>query len=330
MPLCRRCLLLPVAPLLFLAACGYVGDPLPPLINIPKPVTGLSAVERGARLIVQFELPTHTSEQVPIRTPLTVDLRLTSAPIVPFDIDRWANEARQISGGEVKDRTARFEIPVTGLAGRQVTVGARVTGANGKHSDWSALLSLPVVAPLETPAGVRTESTAAGVRVYWGGPQGRFRVLRRAPGETGFTLAAQVDDNEWTDPQTAFGQTYAYLVQRVADLGDGHVAESEPSAEVSATPADTFPPAAPTGVRASGSPASVELSWDRSREPDLAGYRIYRAAPGADFERLAETGETPAYSDRTAAPGTAYRYAVTAFDRNANESPRSAPIEAAR
>jgi hypothetical protein len=326
----RRCLLPLVAFLLLLAACGYVGDPLPPLINIPKPVTGLAAVERGDRLIVQFQLPTHTTEQITIRQPLTVDLRLTASPIVPFDIDRWANEARQISGGVVKDQTVRFEIPVAGLAGRQVTLGARVAGANGKHSDWSAMLSVPVVAPLEAPASLRPEATPSGVRVSWSGPQGRFRVLRRGPGEKEFILAAQVSETQWIDPRTEFGKTYTYIVQRVTDLGAGHAAESELSAEISLTPADTFPPAAPSGLRASGSPASIELSWDRNPEPDLAGYRIYRAAPNSAFERLAEIGETPAYSDRTAAPGTAYRYAVAAFDDTANESPRSSPVEASR
>ena len=30
-----------------LAGCGYIGDPLPPLLNIPARVTDLTAVQRG-------------------------------------------------------------------------------------------------------------------------------------------------------------------------------------------------------------------------------------------------------------------------------------------
>jgi fibronectin type 3 domain-containing protein len=41
---------------------------------------------------------------------------------------------------------------------------------------------------------------------------------------------------------------------------------------------------------------------------------------------LAETGESPSYSDRAMKSGTTYRYAVTAFDKLGNESEKSAPV----
>jgi len=78
-------------------------------------------------------------------------------------------------------------------------------------------------------------------------------------------------------------------------------------------------------ISLTGASASIELSWDRSPEPDVAGYRIYRGAPGVDFERLAEIPPSPAYSDRTAEPAKLYRYAVTAFEQAGNESLRSEP-----
>jgi hypothetical protein len=330
MPTRRRCLYSPAAFLLLLAGCGYVGDPLPPLINIPKPVTGLAAVERGDRIIVQFQLPAETTEQAPIKSALVVELRISDTPIVPFEIDRWTRESKPYTGGVLDKRLARYEIPVAGLAGHEITIGARVAGANGKQSDWSEMVSLPVVAPPETPSGVRVEPTPTGVRVSWSGAPGRFRILRRGPDEKTFTLAVKVEQSEWIDPRSEFGKPYAYIVQRVVDLGRGREAESELPAEVSITPKDTFPPAAPSGFRASAALGSIELSWDRSPEADVAGYRIYRAASGAGFDRIAETGETPAYSDRSAAAGVTYRYAVSAFDQAGNEGPRSSPAEAAR
>ena len=325
----RRSTLLLVASLLS-TGCGYVGDPLPPLANIPGPVTGLAAVERGNRLVVQFQLPTKTTENVEIRAPLEVELRAAAEPVVPFDIDRWAAIAKPFTSGTVTDGSARYEIPVAPFAGRTVTVSARVTGAWGKSSDWATPISFPVVAPPPTPTGIRPEAAPGGVHLSWQGPAGTFRVLRRAPGETAFTLAARVDSSDWTDLRAETGKTYAYLVQRVVDLGGGREAESELPAEVTITPRDTFAPDPPSGLRAAGAPNSIELSWDRNPAPDLAGYRVYRAAPGADFERVAEIRDTPAYSDRTAESSIAYRYAVTAFDQSGNESARSAVVQAQR
>ena len=119
------------------------------------------------------------------------------------------------------------------------------------------------------------------------------------------------------------------MVQRIVKLGGNKEAESDPSEEGGGTPEDTFPPAAPSGLRAAAAPNSVELSWERQEEPDLAGYRIYRALAGGAFERLAEVSQVPSYSDHAVEHGKTYRYAITAFDQSGNESARSAAMEAA-
>jgi fibronectin type 3 domain-containing protein len=94
------------------------------------------------------------------------------------------------------------------------------------------------------------------------------------------------------------------------------------------TPIDQFPPAPPAGLTAVASAAGLELTWDRNAEPDLAGYRIYRAAPGGAFEKIGETRENPSFSDRKTEAGRNYRYAVSAYDQAGNESARSEPVEA--
>ena len=47
------------------------------------------------------------------------------------------------------------------------------------------------------------------------------------------------------------------------------------------------------------------------------------------FEKAAEVGRIPTWSDRAVERGKTYRYAVTAFDQAGNESARSAIAEAA-
>ena len=106
-------------------------------------------------------------------------------------------------------------------------------------------------------------------------------------------------------------------------------AVSQASAEVSITPADRFPPPAPINLAGVASTGSIELLWDRSTAPDLAGYRIYRAQGAGAFAKVGETRESPSYGDRTIEAGKLYRYAVTAFDNAGNESSMSATVDVA-
>src|SRR5204862_3326546 len=100
------------------------------------------------------------------------------------------------------------------------------------------------------------------------------------------------------------------------------------SEETSITPEDTFPPAVPSGLRADPVTASIELGWDRNTEPDLAGYRIYRATGDGPLEKLADTSQVPTYSDRALERGKTYRYALSSVDRAGNESERSPAVTA--
>jgi hypothetical protein len=140
-------------------------------------------------------------------------------------------------------------------------------------------------------------------------------------------LATTVDQNTWTDTSTQIGEQYTYRVQSLMKAGENREAESDLSAPVEIVPKDIFPPAMPAGLRALPSTNSIELSWDRNTEPDLAGYRVYRAEPGGTFTKIAET-MLPAYSDHDVQPGKHYQYQVSAFDSAGNESPRSAPVDA--
>ena len=318
-----------LAAALSLCGCAYIGDPLPPLANIPAPVRDLAAVQRADRIIVHFTLPVQTTEGVAIHTPLELDLRVgTPSPNGVFDAEQWAAGATRIEGGAVQKGLATFSFPTAKWTGKAVTLAARVIGPNGKPSGWSNFANLTVVPPPEKPRSLKAQATAQGVRLTWEGEGGSFRVFRRAANQKQFTAVADVAQLTWTDPDAAFGQPYTYIVQRIEKPAPNQEAESDPSDPVEITPKDEFPPAVPTGLRAMPAPTSIELSWDRDREPDLAGYRVYRAGDGGAFERVAEVSQVPAWSDQQVEPGKKYRYAVTAFDLAGNESARSAIVEA--
>ena len=92
---------------------------------------------------------------------------------------------------------------------------------------------------------------------------------------------------------------------------------------------DTFAPAAPAGLTAVPSTASIELVWERNAEPNVVGYRVYRAVGGGAFAPLADAVVLPAYSDRKIEAGKTYRYAVSAVKSNKKESKMSEAVEVA-
>jgi hypothetical protein len=297
---------------------------MPPLVNIPLPVTDLAALQRGNRIIVQFTPPAKTTEGMPMKAP-QLDLRIGAGSGAD-----WERDAKPVPAPAPASATVvRYEIPIAEWTGRNVTIGARTSVRTNKYSAWSNFVTMEVVPAPPAPELAEPEATAKGIRLTWQGPGGDFRVFRREEKEKTFTPQALVSANEWVDPAAEYGTPYTYMVQRIVKLQDRE-AESELSQERTITAKDTFAPEPPSGISASSSPNSIELSWEGNAEPDIAGYRVYRAAPGAEFEKLAETPPVPHYSDAAAEPGKTYRYQITAFDRTGNESSRSAAAEATR
>jgi hypothetical protein len=94
-------------------------------------------------------------------------------------------------------------------------------------------------------------------------------------------------------------------------------------------PADTTPPAQPTGLTATAGNGQVVLDWANNAEGDLGGYRVYRRnADGTWPSTPLATVSTSAYTDSGLANGTSYTYRVTAYDGAGNESAPSGTVSA--
>ncbi|MCK4715833.1 MAG: hypothetical protein KAT54_03420, partial [Candidatus Marinimicrobia bacterium] len=114
--------------------------------------------------------------------------------------------------------------------------------------------------------------------------------------------------------------------QDVADA-EAHTMYLDEIRMVSGQSSDTTLPAVPENVAASGYEKHVVIEWDPVGDEDLAGYNIYRAAPGGVFQKIgAATKDLAVYSDYHSLVGRSYNYKVTAVDMSYNESGQSEQV----
>jgi hypothetical protein len=157
-----------------------------------------------------------------------------------------------------------------------------------------------------------------GIWIYRRAKDGAFtNPLRAEP-----TTAASFEDTA-----VAPGEEWCYAVRFVASTDP--VVESASAGEVCAAFKDIAAPAAPIGLAVVLHEDGVEVSWSPSAETDLAGYRVYRAAPpGAAPQRVAELPpEQTSLRDGAAKRGILAVYTVTAVDKAGNESPASSAVQ---
>lgn len=193
-------------------------------------------------------------------------------------------------------------------------------------SAWSNPVSLRVLSALGTPVGLSAESDPNGVRLSWqpvsDAPGVQYRIFRTSEQRKEPGLVGTVDKPEYVDRSATGAVRYAYFIQAVLNG-----AESNPSEAASVVPVDKFAPAVPAGITIIAGLNSVELAWERNTEPDLRGYRVFRAEAGGDFSPIAELVEAPSYSDKSVTSGKLYRYSVSSVDLTGNESARSPAAE---
>lgn len=307
-----------------LARCGYTGDPLPPALMIPEPVRDLEGFQQGGHALLRFTLPQKTTEDLVLKQAPEIELRAAPNPQGGFDMARWMAASVRLEGGQVREGRAEFRVPSEPWTGKEMVFAVRTIGPKKRASEWSNLVVLRIVPPPGPPRDVRAEGTPRGVLVQWTGEGSGWRVYRVRNGQT--VLAAQVSERQWLDEEAQFGNGYEYVVQQVVETGAAP-ALSELSAPARIQYEDVFPPAPPAGLRAIAGPGAIELSWERSTEPDWKAYQVWRAEGGGPLERLGGPVTASAYSDAGAVSGRRYRYAVSAIDEKGNESRPCEPVE---
>ena len=304
------------------AGCAYVGEPLPPALNMPRAVAALSIEQVGTHVAMRFAVPLQTTENLPL------ELRAIELRAGAVDPAAWPGDASAVT--VKRDDTGNTASAVADAApwvGRRILAGVRLQSKQGKWSAWSPLAPLDVIAPLDAPAEVKAEAAPEGVRVAWRDPArtGVAMRIERRSGAEKFAEAGMVEGAlEWIDKQARFSEEQQYRLTVISGT-----ARSETVTTPAFTPVDRFAPAVPAGLTAVTGLGSIELSWDRPAETDLAGFRVYRAAGSGELTLVSPAVPFAAanFSDRAVKPGAAYRYAVASVDQNGNESARTPPVE---
>jgi hypothetical protein len=135
----------------------------------------------------------------------------------------------------------------------------------------------------------------------------------KASGE--FKLIDTIADARTAYPATGLAESTTYYFKLVAF--DEVPNYSPRSSVVSAVTLDESPPAAPTGLRVSGTEFdSLELSWNNNPEHDLAGYDLFRgSSPTDSFIQVNLNIITDEqYLDTDLSEDTTYYYKLKAVD----------------
>jgi len=210
---------------------------------------------------------------------------------------------------------------------------AVVSEGSAAKSDLSNLASIVPLDVPPPPAALAAAPKVEGVVLTWSAePAAKmFNVYRTGANDPSDELAmpinaAPVKATTYTDAP-AYG-TYRYRVRAVVATGPPRI-ESDPSAAVTATFKDLLPPPAPATLTTLVETKGVRLIWDPVDVPDLWGYFIYRYEGKARIKFQTGAPIPPThFEDVSTDPGIEYVYAVTAVDKNGNESPerKSDPV----
>lgn len=271
--------------------------------------------------------------------------RLTPAALAPAGVD----VASKKSGPRDSDEGPLVGPPLT-LASR-IYAGVGVT-TRGRKGAVSRRAVVPLVPPPPSPPVPAIKYDEQTIHLAWDAaavgdadvlpahplgmppPAFAYHVYELAPNAGGDgappvavrLTKAPVDGRQYDDARMDWGKKRCYAVSTVEVLGNMSI-ESEPSAPACVTLADTFPPAAPHGLRAVGTEGAISLIWDPNSEADLAGYLVLR---GPSPESLAPITPAPiadtTFRD-TVPSGIRFFYAVAAVDKAGNRSAPSAAVE---
>ena len=331
-----------------LTGCGSQGNPLPPSLELPRPVSDLKAARKGDKVLLTWTAPRETTDKLRIKEVGTTRVCRATAATASTECspvgEVAAGQAPASGAASYTDALPRElqEQDPTGLA--VYTVEA--VNSRGRSAGPSNAVRVPLSPTLPPPTGLEARVTAEGVALSFSAPATptgvapgerthSLRIYRRTAGAAGETVAGELplpdSPPSFLDATIEWEKSYQYritTVTRITPPGGTPVEVEGDDSAVEVLAHDSFPPAAPKEVQAvataAGGQSFMDLTWSLSSEADLAGYNVYRREGDAQPQKInGELLRTPAFRDSSVAAGHTYLYSVSAVDLRSNESGRS-------
>lgn len=336
------------------AGCGSPGVPLPPSLELARPVGDLYAVRKGNTVSLTWSAPEGTTDRHNIRHPGPTEVCRTVGTImhdcgvavgqVPFGKPPTTPQAAPKPQVTYSD-----QLPANLQSENQtstVVYAVRVLNSYGRSAGLSNQVHVPAASTLPPPDDFQAQLTAEGVRLSWKssnppkdipGLRYLYRVYRREAGTSADSVAGEMELKEARSPSLLdrgfeWEKTYDYRLTVVTvvapESGVEQQVEGEDTPSVTVFAHDVFPPATPTGLQAvfsgPGQKPFIDLIWAPNTEPDLAGYNVYRhEQDGQPVKLNPDLTKAPNFRDTKVLPGRQYAYSVSAVDVRGNESSRS-------
>jgi hypothetical protein len=344
---------------LILSGCGAPAPPLPPSLEVAKPVTDLQASRKGAKIFLSWTVPSETTDFELVRhlgiTRICRDPRAATnqCGTVASELQPPQPISRSIRGRkkpEIKPVRASSTDTLPAELMQEnptgfVNYAVESLNANGRSAGLSNLVSIPLAPTLSPPSDLAASVSEQGVTLTWTQNQTPpelphisflYRVYRRSKGTTNDALAGEVPAGNGSqyrlvDAAAAWQARYQYRVTPVTVVPGQPTAiqiEGDDSRPVEILVNDIYPPTVPSGLQAVfsgvGQQPFVDLTWAPVTAGDLAGYNVYRREQGGTPRKLnTDPVKTPAFRDAQVESGKTYFYSVSAEDVRKNESGRS-------
>jgi hypothetical protein len=343
---------IPLLALAMLSACGSPGAPLPPSLELARPVADLRAIRKGNTVTLRWTAPRNTTDGHNMRHLGATNVCRSSQSMQDCGVPVASLLPPKTRPNETPGSSARtYTDTLTNLSPRadaRYVYAVSVLNSYGKAAGLSNRVEVPAVPTLPPPKGLQSQLSGEGVRLSWKAPDEVpniaglrfvFRIYRRETSGTAQVIAGEVPVSSsaapsFLDSNIEWEKTYNYRVEVVTLIseaqGTGLQVEGDDTPEATVFAHDVFPPAVPTGLQAvfsgPGQKGFIDLVWAPDTDADLAGYNVYRTEAGAEPMKLtAQLAKSPTFRDEAVLAGHEYTYSVSAIDVRGNESERSQP-----
>jgi hypothetical protein len=340
--LSSRCLLLAILCLLVLAAaCGKRMTPYAPDRVLPAPVRNFKLTQEGNALVLSWLLPRENLLGQPLTQVQGCQVyraamrgvspeALASSDFVLYaDIDLAYPQRGEVQGEALLFRDREL------VPDHRYYYRVAAYDQDGYKGGWSGTLShawdwLPRV-----PGDFKAVPGDKIVSLTWS-PVTKLEdgsLVKALAGYLIYRLSGQgpwirvtpkpVLENQFQDVAVLNDVEYTYKVVAVRRVGDDLLASQDSATRV-AMPEKRTPPPPVLNFLAVPTSQGVELRWEESPVPDVAGYRVYRRLTGEEkYTGLTpDLVKKPYFVDSQVNRGQTYHYYVTAVDDSprANES----------